>query len=638
MNFSSIYSNVKRYLPVSLVTSLVGGSLFGLVVSGIVFVLNKQVHNPTEVAVLAYGIYFGYGFFGVIGGGIIAVSTAIFLDFLEIEPSRSKYFSGLAVVLLFFIITVLAFHFFYNQLYYSHLQKLKYRILQGTVILFLLLMPKILSLWERLANRVARLWAQTSHKTSYIVGPFVLYIIAPALISAGFAKFNSSSAYAPLQEIQVQKTNRKVILVGWDGATWYVIDKLFKKGLMPNLKKIVDGGVSGTIKSSLPLTSITLWNSIITGKEINKHGIRDYTSTYIPFTDLTLEELTIPQKLGLDKIFKRLNLEVQLISSNRRKVPALWDILSVAGYTVGSIGWWATFPVNRVNGFMVSDQFADRQWARGRLSEKQKSAYIYPGDYYDKLIKDTYTIRDLKRSDISPFMKLNKEDETLLFIEGECNLNLPLYRFAYGMLTDKGQSVIADKMYRKFKPDFFALYFGGLDPTQHIYWGYMEPNLFEWVEEAEIRRYRNVVPQYYQLLDKQLGNLMEIMDEDTVIMVVSDHGLLVAPARKKNEGKHSLYGIFTCYGKGITKKEHIRTTIYDIVPTVLKIMGLPLADDMKGRPIPELFPGEYEHAVLGRRVVTYDFLMNSIYRDKSWDQIVSQAADKRLKAMGYLYR
>lgn len=67
-------------------------------------------------------------------------------------------------------------------------------------------------------------------------------------------------------------------------------------------------------------------------------------------------------------------------------------------------------------------------------------------------------------------------------------------------------------------------------------------------------------------------------------------------------------------------------------------MGLPLADDMKGRPIPELFPGEYEHAVFGRRVVTYDFLMNSIYRDKSWDQIVGQAADKRLKTMGYLYR
>jgi hypothetical protein len=67
-------------------------------------------------------------------------------------------------------------------------------------------------------------------------------------------------------------------------------------------------------------------------------------------------------------------------------------------------------------------------------------------------------------------------------------------------------------------------------------------------------------------------------------------------------------------------------------------MGLPLADDMKGRPIPELFPGKYEHAVFGRRVVTYYFLMNSIYRDKNWDQIVSQAADKRLKAMEYLYR
>lgn len=638
MKFSTTYLNIKRYLSVGLLTSFIAGSLFGLTVSVILFIFNRQIHNPVEVGFLVYGICLAYGLIGVIGGGAITVFLAIFFGFFDIEPSKSKYFALLTAVLLLIITAVLAFHFFQNRLYLPYHKQFKYYIFLGAVIIYILLMPRILSILERFGSRLGRSWAKKSRRSFYVIGAVALYILTCATFSVGFMKFNFSTTYSPLEMIRPDKTGRKIVLVGWDGANWYVIDKLFKKGLMPNLKKIVDRGVSGTLKSVVPLTSITLWNSIITGKNMLEHGIQDYTSTYIPFTNLNIEELVLPHKLGLDKIYKQFNLKTNLVSSRRRKVPALWDILSIAGYTVGSIGWWTTFPVNRVNGFMISDQFADHRSGRGTLSDKQKSAYIYPRDYYDKLINDTFSLKDLKRSDIYPFMKLNAEDESRLFIKEECARDLPIYQFAYSLLTDKGISSITDKMYRNFRPDFLALYFGGLDPAQHFYWGYMDPGLYEWVDESEIERYHNVVPRYYQFLDEQLGYLMDLVDDNTVIMVLSDHGLLLSPSRAKDEGKHSVYGILACYGPGVKAQNHVRASIYDIAPTVMKMMGLPLADDITGKPIPELFEDGGGAEVDYRRIESYDFLMSSIRRDNIWDRVVSRAVDKRLQAMGYLYR
>jgi hypothetical protein len=46
------------------------------------------------------------------------------------------------------------------------------------------------------------------------------------------------------------------------------------------------------------------------------------------------------------------------VTSNLRRVPALWNILSDAGRTVGFVGWWASFPAEKVNGYIVSDRIA----------------------------------------------------------------------------------------------------------------------------------------------------------------------------------------------------------------------------------------------------------------------------------------
>ena len=70
---------------------------------------------------------------------------------------------------------------------------------------------------------------------------------------------------------------KKVLLIGWDAADWKVIELLMEAGEMPNLQKLVDGGVMGNIATLQPALSPMLWTSIATGKRAYKHGIHGFS-------------------------------------------------------------------------------------------------------------------------------------------------------------------------------------------------------------------------------------------------------------------------------------------------------------------------------------------------------------------------
>ena len=70
---------------------------------------------------------------------------------------------------------------------------------------------------------------------------------------------------------------RKILLIGWDGADWKYIHPLIDQGFMPNLEKLINGGVMGRLATLDPPLSPTLWTSIATGKRPYKHGIHGFT-------------------------------------------------------------------------------------------------------------------------------------------------------------------------------------------------------------------------------------------------------------------------------------------------------------------------------------------------------------------------
>ena len=61
----------------------------------------------------------------------------------------------------------------------------------------------------------------------------------------------------------------------------------------------------------------------------------------------------------------------------------------------------------------------------------------------------------------------------------------------------------------------------GLDRLHHAFWRYMDP---AHPRHEPDHRYRDVIRDYYVYLDEEIGELLERFDDDTVVMVVSDHG------------------------------------------------------------------------------------------------------------------
>src|SRR5881628_2247503 len=67
----------------------------------------------------------------------------------------------------------------------------------------------------------------------------------------------------------------RVLLVGWDGADWRILDPLLEQGLLPNLAALIDRGGRATLTSTIPTHSWAAWPSFLTGVDPDGHGVYD---------------------------------------------------------------------------------------------------------------------------------------------------------------------------------------------------------------------------------------------------------------------------------------------------------------------------------------------------------------------------
>ena len=67
----------------------------------------------------------------------------------------------------------------------------------------------------------------------------------------------------------------RVLIIGWDGADWRILDPLLEAGVLPNLSSLIDRGARTVLKSTLPTHSWTAWPSFLTGVVPAEHGVYD---------------------------------------------------------------------------------------------------------------------------------------------------------------------------------------------------------------------------------------------------------------------------------------------------------------------------------------------------------------------------
>jgi len=261
----------------------------------------------------------------------------------------------------------------------------------------------------------------------------------------------------------------KVFVLGLDGATWDLLDPLAKAGELPNLSRLRERGVSGTLNSVFPPLSPVAWTGVMTGKNSGKHGIFEF-----------LEHAHDPLK-------GRVN------SSRAIKTELVWEIAGKHGKATVAGGVPMSYPPRKAPGFYLGDFLSpagspDFSSDPAIFAELEKvvgpyrpwSASVHDGGNEAKVL-----------ADLTEF--LDHHLKAVQFLMGRCEWDLFMFDL---MATDRAQHElwhVWDTTHRLAKGhDFTQLRAGCVD--------------------------------FWKRLDRGIGEIEAALPSDAALILMSDHG------------------------------------------------------------------------------------------------------------------
>jgi len=265
-----------------------------------------------------------------------------------------------------------------------------------------------------------------------------------------------------------RKKEPKVFVIGLDcGDPVLVFDKW--RDELPTFQKLMEAGAYGPLTSSIPCITVPAWSSMTSGKDPGILGFYGFRNR-------------------ADYSYENMNMATGSVMME----PRVWESLGDANKQVIVVGVPQTYPIRPVNGYLISSF----------LTPSVKRQYTYPNELryeVDRLLGGReYDV------DVHQF---RTEDKDFLL------------RQIYEM-TEKRFIVL--KHLLKNKPwDFFMFVEMGVDRIQHGLWRFIDPTHPKFEPGNP---YQDAIKKYYQYIDQELGEMLSALDDDTVVIVVSDHG------------------------------------------------------------------------------------------------------------------
>jgi predicted AlkP superfamily phosphohydrolase/phosphomutase len=255
----------------------------------------------------------------------------------------------------------------------------------------------------------------------------------------------------------------RVAVIGLDCAEPRLVFDRWREEL-PNLSRLMAAGTWGPLRSVDPPITVPAWSCMMTGRDPGELGIYGFRNrSKNDYTSLSVAD------------------------SSAVQVDRLWDHFSRAGKHVIVVGVPQTSPPVPVNGELVSCFLT---------ADPRKDPYTYP----PALRAEIESIVGSYRVDVR-----NDRDRILAEIYEMTEQRFTICRH----LLDT-------------RPwDFFMMVEIGLDRMHHAFWRFLDA---EHPRHEPDHRYRDAIRNYYIYLDEEIGDLLERFDDDTTVLVVSDHG------------------------------------------------------------------------------------------------------------------
>jgi len=376
------------------------------------------------------------------------------------------------------------------------------------------------------------------------------------------------------QNQSTTKPKPRVVVLSVNGMELDVVRPLLLEGKMPNLSSMIKKGAYGKLRTVSAPNCPRVFTTIFTSTKPEENGVTGFIVGGITAnTDMLREE-------------------------------PIWSILSKNGVTVGMANVPATFPVLPVNGYMISGMLTrgknceDGVLCAPKLSEVEGGDAVYPPALKGELLKN-----------VGDFYIDCERMPSAADLNGHETQVIDSWLNKVQLIRDQ-QTHLFDYLLESHPMEFTWLGQSCEDRTGHWLYPIAPYNAGYNPKINAVRT--DAFPDQYIAFDRVLGAVLKHVDDNTYVIIVSDHG--IKPLREFEEtdphahmdhekttpvvAKHDFAdgddvpGSLFVMGPGI--KHGLRlmgfeVSVYDIAPTILQIYGIEQPTKMRGHVLTEIF-------------------------------------------------
>ncbi|GCE12220.1 alkaline phosphatase family protein [Tengunoibacter tsumagoiensis] len=258
----------------------------------------------------------------------------------------------------------------------------------------------------------------------------------------------------------------RLLIIGLDCAEPSLVFERWREDL-PTLDRLMRQGSYGKLESCTPAITVPAWSCMMSGRDPGELGIYGFRNR----SDRSYDRLAIADGRAV-------------------KAPRLWDLLGSHGWKVAIVGVPGTYPPPAVNGSLVSCF----------LAPDSENTFTYPPELSEQVTGwvGKYLL------DVPNF----RSDDKQRILDDIYTMCDQRFHVATHLLEDE-------------EPDLLMLVEMGVDRIHHALWKQMDPSHPSYVPDSP---FSEAIHEYYKHVDHKIHELLTHCDEETVVLVVSDHG------------------------------------------------------------------------------------------------------------------
>jgi predicted AlkP superfamily phosphohydrolase/phosphomutase len=257
----------------------------------------------------------------------------------------------------------------------------------------------------------------------------------------------------------------KVMIVGLDCAEPSLVLERWRDEL-PTIAGLMERGTYGRLTSVIPPITVPAWSCMMASKTPGDLGVYGFRNR----TDHSYDGLAIANSTAI-------------------REPRLWDLLTRNGKRSIVLGVPGTYPPRPLNGVMVTCF----------LTPSVEQQYTYP-----------VTLRNEVERTVGEYLFDCRDFRT----EDKAYLLRQVYE-----MTDR-RFKLADHLLATKPWELFVMVEMGPDRMHHGFWKFMDHEHRKYAPGP----YEQAILDYHRHVDRLIAGLLEHADDETAVLVVSDHG------------------------------------------------------------------------------------------------------------------